>query len=105
MISTNRQYIQATLSRFNVDADTIDLIMADHDGLDVQSLDVRACKMAMYQSLSNILPLANISEGGYSISWNTEAFKLWYKSLCSELGVDNVLEDDKMDVEDRSYMW
>lgn len=105
MINTNRQYIEATLTRFNVDQNTIDLIIADHAGLDGGTFDVNACKMAMYQSISNILPLANISEGGYSLSWNMEAVKLWYKSLCSELGVDNVLDGDKMDVEDRSYMW
>lgn len=105
MINTNRQYIEKTLSRFNVDEDSIDLIMADHDGLDGGVFDVHACKVAMYESMSNILPLANISEGGYSLSWNMDAVKLWYKALCSELGVDNVLDDVQMDVEDRSDMW
>jgi hypothetical protein len=48
--------------------------------------------------------MQNISEGGYSISWNMEAAKLFYNSLCSELGLENVLVG-RPKVRNRSNLW
>jgi hypothetical protein len=46
----------------------------------------------------------NVSEGGYSISWNMDAVKLFYAALCNELGVENVLVN-RPKVRDRSNFW
>jgi hypothetical protein len=100
-ITTNRGYLEATLTRFGLTATDIDAIMVEHTELE-GALNVALCKKAMYESMSAILPVANVSEGGYSISWNIEALKLWYGSLCSELGKINAL---KPKVNNRSNMW
>jgi hypothetical protein len=52
--------------------------------------------------MSAILPVANVSEGGYSLSWNIDALKMWYTSLCNEIGRPNVV---KPKVNNRSNMW
>lgn len=89
-ITTNKEYLTATLGRFNVSESDIDVLILDHPELE-GTLNVAACKNAMYTSFSAILPVANVSEGGYSVSWNMDGLKLWYKSLCKELGKPNIL--------------
>ena len=100
-IATNRDYLSKTLAKFGLTDDDVDIIVAENPELN-GSLDIKACKVAMHKSFSAILPLANVSEGGYSQSWNMEAVKLWYKSLCSELGKPNAL---KPQIRNRSNYW
>lgn len=103
-IKTNKEYLTKTLSRFNITEDDVELILADTGLEGDDPLDVRACKLAMYRSMSSILPAANISEGGYSISWNMEALRMWYRALCKELGVEDVLTP-KPKVRNKSNLW
>lgn len=104
-IKTNKEYLTKSLARFNVTEDDVDLILVD-SGLDGEAdLDVRAAKLAIYKSMSSILPTANISEGGYSISWNMDALKMWYSALCKELGKEDVLAAKKRKVRNRSNCW
>lgn len=106
-VTTNREYITKTLAQFNVDEDTIDLIMVDNADLESSAtIDSVGCKKAIYKHMSNILPSVaqNVSEGGYSVSWNVDALKLWYNSLCNELGEDNVLSA-RPKIRNRSNMW
>ena len=102
-ITTNRDYLQKTLSRFNLSSDDVELIMVEYPELE-GVFDVKACKLAIYNSMSAILPTANISEGGFSVSWNMDALKMWYAALCKELGKENVL-GGKAKVRNRSYLW
>lgn len=100
-ITTNREYLAAALTKFGLTDNDIDLIMVEHPDLS-GSLDVKACKLAMYNSMSLILPTANVSDSGYSISWNIDALKIWYTSLCSELGKTNAIRPK---IRNRSYYW
>jgi hypothetical protein len=106
MAITNKQYLLKSLNGLNLSDDDIDIILlkASLDGDD--SVDVQACDMAIYKRMSIILKgtTQNVSEGGYSISWNMEAIKLYYASLCNELGVENVLIG-RPKVRDRSNYW
>jgi len=105
-IVNNREYIEKTLSRFGVDGDTIDLIMIDNSELEeLDHVDSRACKVAMYGAMSTILPsmCSNVTEGGYSVSWNMDGLKLWFKSLCGELGLSDTITQPK--VRNRSNRW
>lgn len=90
---TNKQYITKALSGMNISEDDIDIILlkASLDG--GAGVDVRVCDMAIYHRISVVLKgiIQNVSEGGYSISWNIEAVKLFYNALCNELGLENVL--------------
>jgi hypothetical protein len=88
---TNKDYLLKALSKFQVSEDDIDVILAEGTLNPTSPLDLKACRMAIYKNLSNILPIANISEGSYSISWNIEAVKLYYNQLCAELGLRSAL--------------
>lgn len=66
-------------------------------------VDVRTAKMAIVKEAGTIIPMANVTEGGYSISFNVEAFKLWYRATCAELGVADELSSPK--VRNRSNSW
>lgn len=100
-ITTNREYIAASVAPFGVSESVIDLIMLENPALE-GALDVKACKLALYNKFSALLPVVNVSEGGYSISGNLEAVKLWYKQLCSEIGKRDVL---KPQIRNRSNHW
>lgn len=86
--------------------DDIDIILVKSE-LDADAdVDVRSCDMATYNRMSVLFKsaLLNVSEGGYSVSWNMEALKLFYNALCSELGVENVLLA-RPKVRNRSHLW
>jgi hypothetical protein len=103
---TNKEYLTKSLNGLDVSTDDIELILlkAGIDGdLDV---DLSACDKAVYNRMSIVLKgmMQNISEGGYSISWNMDAVKLFYNALCNELGLENVLIS-RPKVRNRSNIW
>ena len=103
---TNKQYIAKSLKGLNVSEDDIDIIIVK-SAIDADSdADVRACDLAVHKWFSLILKgmTQNISEGGYSISWNMEAVKMYYSALCNEYGLENVLNVRPV-IRDRSNMW
>lgn len=103
---TNKQYLVKSLSGLNISEDDIDLILIKSSLDGEAEADVRGCDEATYRRMSLILKgvMQNVSEGGYSVSWNIEAVKLYYSSLCSELGLDNVLFSHPK-IRDRSNVW
>ena len=66
------------------------------------TVEARTAKTALVKEFASIIPLANVSEGGYSVSWNMEAVKLWYNQTCDELGITPV---NKPKVRNRSNIW
>lgn len=104
---TNKEYLTKTLSGFGLSDDDIDIILLK-SSLDGASdhLDINACDLAVYNRFSIILKgmMQNVSEGGYSVSWNMEAIKLYYSALCNELGKENVLVG-RPKVYNRSSYW
>lgn len=105
-ITTNREYLAVKLSKFGVTADEIEAIVLENPVLE-EDLNVQNCKEAIYNTMSSILPLANVSEGGYSVSWDIEGLKLWYNSLCIELGKPNSMQPTvvKPQIRNRSNFW
>ena len=103
---TNKQYLTKALSGLNVTEDDIEIILVKSElGADAD-VDVRGCDMATYNRMSALFKgvMQNVSEGGYSISWNMDAVKLYYNALCSELGEENVLLS-RPKVRNRSHLW
>ena len=101
---TNKQYLTKSLNGLNVSEDDIDIILLK-GGLDGEATaDVRSCDLAVYSRMSVVLKGAtqNVSQGGYSVSWNMEGVKLFYGALCNELGLANAL---KPKVRNRSDYW
>lgn len=103
---TNKEYLTASLSRFGLSAQDVDLIILNQDIQGDEAVSVAGMKAALYSEFTSIIPLANVSEGGYSISWNMEAIKLWYSQLANELGRDNILDGLSADeIGDASWRW
>ena len=103
---TNKQYLTKALSGLNMAEDDIDIILLKSELEADADVDVRGCDMATYNRMSVLFKgvLQNVSEGGYSISWNMDAVKLYYNALCSELGEENVLLA-RPKVRSRSHLW
>ena len=103
---TNKEYITKSLAGLNVSDDDIEIIMVKSNIAGDDVADVRECDMAIYNRMSVVVKSAtqNVTEGGYSISWNMDAVKMFYNALCNELGVENVLMS-RPKVRNRSNMW
>lgn len=103
---TNKEYLTATLSRFGLTETDVNLIILNQNINEVESVRVPEMKAALYSEFTSIIPLADVSEGGYSIKWNMEAIKLWYSQLANELGRDNILDGLSADeINDASWRW
>ena len=103
---TNKEYLTRSLANLGLTDDDVELILIK-GGIDADSpVDVSACDRAVYNRMSVVLQatMMNVTEGGYSISWNMEAVKLFYRALCNELGAPDVLST-RPRVRDRSNLW
>lgn len=105
---TNREYLTQALTGLQLEDKDIEIILlrAKLDG-DARA-DFVACDLATYERFTFLLKgaLHNVSEGGYSISWNWEALKAYYNALCLSLGKENKLETLKRPkVRNRSNLW
>ncbi len=95
----------ATGARFQLSAEDVNLILTNRADLipdKTAEVDVTIAKTALCKEFASVIPLANITEGGYSISWNWEALKLWYSQTCAELGLQDVT---KPKIRNKSFVW
>lgn len=102
---TYKEWFSRTVSRFGVEGGDVDLMLANQQDAipdpDAE-VDTTTAKRALCKEFGSIIPLANVSEGGYSVSWNWEAIKFWYNQTCSELGITPMTTPK---VRNRSYRW
>ena len=106
MYMTNKEYLTKSLNGLNISEDDIDIILLK-GGLEADGVvDTTACDNAVYKRMSVLLKgmMQNVSEGGYSVSWNMDAVKLYYNALCNELGKENVLVG-RPKIRNRSNIW
>lgn len=106
MAMTSRQYLEKSLNGLGVGGDDIEVILLK-SGIDGDSAaDADACDKAVHKRFSVILKgmAQNVSEGGYSLSWNMDAVKMYYNALCEEHGLENVLVG-RPKVRNRSNLW
>ena len=96
---TNKEYLTRSLGNLGLTDNDVELIL-------VKGGIVSACDRAVYNRMSVVLQatMMNVTEGGYSVSWNMEAVKLFYRALCNELGAPDVLST-RPRVRDRSNLW
>jgi len=102
---TYKQWITATVKPFTIGTADIELILFNQRGIipdENAEADIFIAKSALCKEFQTLIPLMNISEGGYSITWNWDAIKLWYNLTCEELGIVPV---DKPKIRDRSNRW
>lgn len=99
---TNLDWMIATGRRFGISEEDANVILVNQ-GLEADGeVDIIKVKTALCKEFASVIPLTNVTEGGYSISWNMEAVKLWYSQMCSELGIVPVTAPK---VKDRSSRW
>ena len=102
---TYKEWFSHTVSRFGVEGGDVDLMLANQQDAipdpDAE-VDTTTAKRALCKEFGSIIPLANVSEGGYSVSWNWETIKFWYNQTCSELGITPMTTPK---VRNRSNRW
>lgn len=93
-------------SRFNASEQDAVLILVNQQGIipyPDDDVNITTAKRALCNELASIIPMASsVSEGGYSVTWNMEAVKMYYSALCEELGIASVL---KPRIRNRSNLW
>ena len=102
---TYKEWFSRTVSRFGVEDGDVDLMLANQQDARPDpdaEVDTTTAKRALCKEFGSIIPLANVSEGGYSVSWNWEAIKFWYNQTCSELGITPMTTPK---VRNRSNRW
>jgi hypothetical protein len=102
---TYREWMNTTGARFNMTEADAELILVNQSGIipdPDETVDVVKAKTALCKEFAMVLPMANISEGGYSITWNIEAVKLWYRHTASELGLEDITTPK---IRNRSNVW
>ena len=102
---TYKEWITSTVKRFGVTAEDVELILTNQTELipDAEAtVEPTTAKRALVKEFASVIPLANVSEGGYSVSWNWEALKMWYDITCGELGITPA---NKPKVRNRSNVW
>ncbi|MDR1459788.1 MAG: hypothetical protein LBI60_06210 [Bacteroidales bacterium] len=102
---TYKEWITATAKRFTIGTADVELILFNQRGLipdENAEADITTAKTALCREFANLIPIADISEGGYSTSYNLDAIKLWYNQTCSELGL---IPTGKPKIRNKSNIW
>ena len=102
---TYKEWFTRTTTRFGIEAADVELILTNQQATipDANAeVDITTAKKALCKEFGSLIPLANVSEGGYSVSWNWEAIKFWYKQACGELGITPLTTPK---VRNRSNRW
>ena len=104
---TNNEYILKQLGLFGITQDTVDVILVDSGLTGDAYLDASACKKAMLKDFHLVRAAAhrNVSEGGFSLSWNDceKALQDFEKSLADDSSGEDGLNG--YGCIDRSYLW
>lgn len=109
---TNREYLEANVGAI-LGSQGIEALALSAQGAGAclnldERADASACSLALYHGVPLLIgkTLANVTEGGYSISWNESALRLFYSALCARLGKPNLLDEaEKPRVRNRSHLW
>lgn len=92
-MSTIRKYIEAKLERFNINCSDVEVqaLMVQHAIIGNEPLGADGLKKshaALASILSELLVIASVTEGGYSIAWNIEGIKAYITMLQKQAGVE-----------------
>lgn len=102
---TYREWFLTTCNRFGMTPGDVDLVLVNQAALipsPSAAVDALVAKKALVKEFATIIPLSNVTEGGYSVSWNMDAIKLWYKAACAEVGVS---DKTKPVIRNKSNLW
>jgi len=94
--------MSAMCAKFGMSSSDIDLIIVNQNIDADADVEVKKAKAALCKEFALLLPLANVTEGGYSITWNMDAIKIWYRQTSAELGMSDATAPR---VRNRSGVW
>lgn len=104
---TYREWFIKTTGKFGMTAEDVELILTNQQDVipdpDAE-VDVTVARRALVAEAEVLIPMANITEGGYSVSWDREAFFAWYRAVCKKLGIEDTLTPHPT-ATDRSNIW
>lgn len=106
---TIREYIETKLATYGVELSREEVyILITDAGLQESSEYTADSALSAKKALVNVIPelllRANVTEGGYSVSWNIDGIKAFYRLLCGETGMEDKLTYQPK-VKDRSSLW
>lgn len=103
---TNLQYLKIQCGGAGVTDDELTLILTNAGLAADGEADSAACDLVLYNHFSIVLrqTMANVSEGGMSVSWNMDAVKAYYRLLCDKTGQPDILTV-RPAIRDRSNRW
>lgn len=99
---TYREWFQATCYDFGLPEEKINVIMFNQDINPDGEADKYIAKKALCKEFATIIPLANVTEGGFSKTYNMEAISKWYSLNCASVGMRDV---NRPSVRNRSNIW
>lgn len=103
---TNKEYISAYLGKYGVTDDEVTLLLMEQGitpDAEADTTNLSPLKVAMYNWLPGMIAgLQNITEGGYSITWNVDGLKTWISWLAGQLGLSDPYAAK---VRNRSNLW
>ena len=107
---TNGEYMREKLQAFDItDAQLLDSGINLNDDYQPNSRPVALAMIGIIEDMVLAPQRTNISENGFSVSWNTENLAKYYKYLCKKWGVDmnaDVTETIQIPtIKDRSEIW
>lgn len=107
-MATVKEYIEQKLSRFNVDCSTIEVkaLMAEHSinegELVTEPAGIAKARQALTSILPELLMIASVSEGGYTVTWNTQGIKDYLAFLHK---MNGSVDLSGATIEDSSSLW
>lgn len=100
-----KEWFQKTCARFMLSADEVDLLLVNQSGRipdpDAE-VDVALAQRALFEEVGTLLPMYDVSEGGYSLHWNWNALQMWYRMMAKKFNLDDVT---KPKIRNRSNLW
>ena len=98
---TVNDYIQQKFQIFGIsvsEADLLDMYLTSkiggEDEMNEENSDAVRYGIAKFIP-SLLLRATSISESGFSMSWNIQGIKDYHSYLCKDLGIENILNENK----------
>jgi hypothetical protein len=109
-MATIREYLKATLTRYNIDLSDaeVDAALIDQglNPVNQYTADAsRPTKLAIVEIIPGLLLSPDITEGGYAVKWDRGAVKAYYSLLCSQLGKPDLLSPAQPKIRSKSNLW
>lgn len=103
---TIADYIIADFAQFGVELsqNEIDALLIDNNVSSGDLYDSKIAKKVIHSYIPKLLLKPQVSEGGYSVKYDSQAITNYYLLLCSELGLENKLNPTPK-IRNRSNLW